>query len=81
MKYYGSVIPHDWDVSFEIIGGLPTVVAFQKINFQCRDKLIFKVSAPMGWVKCHTLMDVKVHRAQRVISNYNRMEPFLIGEI
>ena len=28
IKYYGSVIPHDWDVSFEKIGGLRTVVAF-----------------------------------------------------
>ena len=30
MKYYGSVIPHDWDVSFEKFGGLPTVVAFSE---------------------------------------------------
>ena len=28
IKYYGSVIPHDWDVSFENFGGRPTVVAF-----------------------------------------------------
>ena len=28
IKYYDSVIPHDWDVSFEKLGGLPTVVAF-----------------------------------------------------
>ena len=28
MKYYVSVIPHDWDVSFEKFGGLQTVVAF-----------------------------------------------------
>ena len=28
IKYYGSVIPHDWDVNFEKFGGLPTVVAF-----------------------------------------------------
>ena len=25
---YGSVIPHDWYMSFEKFGGLPTVVAF-----------------------------------------------------
>ena len=24
IKYYGSVIPHDWDVSFEKFGGLPS---------------------------------------------------------
>ena len=28
IKYYGSVIHHAWDVSFENFGGLPTVVAF-----------------------------------------------------
>ena len=28
MKYYGSVIPHDWYMSFEKIEGLPTAVAF-----------------------------------------------------
>ena len=28
MKHPGSVISHDWDVSFEKFGGLPTVVAF-----------------------------------------------------
>ena len=28
MKYYGSMISHDWDMSFEKFGGLPTVVAF-----------------------------------------------------
>ena len=28
MKYYGSVIPHDWYMTFEKFGGLPTVVAF-----------------------------------------------------
>ena len=28
IKYYGSVIPHDWYMSFEKFGGLPTVVAF-----------------------------------------------------
>ena len=27
-KYYGSVIPHVWDVSFGKFGGLPTVVDF-----------------------------------------------------
>ena len=28
IKYYDSVIPHDWDVNLEKFGGLPTVVAF-----------------------------------------------------
>ena len=28
IKYYGSVIPHDWDVSFEKFGGLTTVAAY-----------------------------------------------------
>ena len=27
IKYYDSVIPHDWDVSFKKFGGLLTVVA------------------------------------------------------
>ena len=46
IKYYGSEIPHDWDVSFEKFWGLPTVVAFWKINFQGRDKLIFQSMSP-----------------------------------
>ena len=28
IKYYGSEIPYDWDVSFGKFGGLPTLVAF-----------------------------------------------------
>ena len=28
IKYNGSVITHDWDLSIEKFGGLPTVVAF-----------------------------------------------------
>ena len=28
IKYYGSLIPHNWDMSFETFGELPTVVAF-----------------------------------------------------
>ena len=28
IKYYDLVILHDWDVSYEKFGGLPTVVAF-----------------------------------------------------
>ena len=46
MKYYGSEIPHDWDVSFEKFGGLPTEVAVWEIYFQCRDKLIFQSMSP-----------------------------------
>ena len=30
MKYYGSVNPHDCDMSFEKIERLPTVVVFEK---------------------------------------------------
>ena len=30
ITYNGSVIPHDWDMSFEKLGGLPTVVALWK---------------------------------------------------
>ena len=42
LKYYGSVIPHDWDMSFEKFPGLPTVVAFfEEINFQGREKIFF----------------------------------------
>ena len=46
IKYHGSVISHDWDVSFEKFGVLPTVVAFWKTNFQGRDKLIFQSMSP-----------------------------------
>ena len=46
IKYYGSEIPHDWNASFEKFGGLPTVVAIWKINFQGRDKLIFQSMSP-----------------------------------
>ena len=28
IKYHGSVIPHDWDISFEKLGGLPFIVGF-----------------------------------------------------
>ena len=35
----------------------------------------------MSSVKCHTPLDIKLHWAQCVKSNYNRMEPFPIGEI
>ena len=30
IEYYGTVIPHDGDMSFEKFRGLPTVVAFWK---------------------------------------------------
>ena len=40
------MIPHDWYMSFEKIVGLPTVVAYEKINFQGRDKLIFQSISP-----------------------------------
>ena len=30
IKYSGSGIPHNWDVSFRKFGGLPTVVTFQE---------------------------------------------------
>ena len=32
MKYYGSVNPHDCDMSFEKFERLPTVVVFEKKN-------------------------------------------------
>ena len=35
------MIPYNWDTSFGKFNGLPTVVTFQEINFQGRDKLIF----------------------------------------
>ena len=34
----------------------------------------------MSLVKCHTPLDVKLHWAQCVKGNYNRMEPFAIRE-
>ena len=34
------------DVSFEKFGGLPTVLVFEKINFQGRDKLFFQSMSP-----------------------------------
>ena len=39
-KYCGCGIPLNWDMSFEKFEGLPTLVAFQKINLQGRNKLI-----------------------------------------
>ena len=35
-KYCGCGIPLNWDMSFGKFGGLPTLVAFQKINLQGR---------------------------------------------
>ena len=29
------MIPHDWDMNFEKLVGLPTVVVFKKINSLC----------------------------------------------
>ena len=51
------MIPHDWDVSFDKFGGLPTVVAFfQKINFLSRDKLIFQSMSPNEFIEVpHTI--------------------------
>ena len=39
-KYCSCEIPHNWDMSFGKFGGLPTLVAFQKINLQGRNKYI-----------------------------------------
>ena len=40
IKYCGWGIPHNWDMSFGQFGGLPTLVAIQKIGLQGRNKLI-----------------------------------------
>ena len=80
MKYYGSVIPHDWDVSFENFGGLLTVVAFWDNKLARKEQINFSKYDPQ-WVKCHTPMDVKLHLALCVKSSGNRMEPFPIGKI
>ena len=41
IKYYGSVLPHDWDMSFEKFRGLPTTSFFRKWNFQGRTNYFF----------------------------------------
>ena len=41
IKYYDSVIWHNWDMCFEKFRGLPTMVALEKSNFQGRYKLTF----------------------------------------
>ena len=53
--YYGSVIPHDWYVSFENFGGLPNVVDILRIlTSKAGTNQFFKVWTPMSSVKCHT---------------------------
>ena len=54
---------------------------FRKLTSMAGTNQFFKVCAPMSSVKSHTPMDVKLHWAQCVKSNYNRMEPFPIGQI
>ena len=39
-NYCGCGIPHNWDMTSGKFGGLPTLVAFQKMNLQGRNKLI-----------------------------------------
>ena len=82
IKYYGSMIPHDWDVSFEKNWRATNCGSFlRKLTSKAGTNKFFKVWASMSSVKCHTPLDVKLHWAQCVKSNYNRMEPFPIGEI
>ena len=40
------MIPCDCYMSFEKFGGLPAVEAYEKINFQGREKLIFQIMIP-----------------------------------
>ena len=54
---------------------------FRKLTSMAGTNEFFKACAPMSSVKSHTPMDVKLHWAQCVKSNYNRMEPFPIGQI
>ena len=82
IKYYGSVIPHDWDVNFEKIWRATNCGRFlRKLTSKAGTNEFFKVWAPVSSVKCHSAFDVKLHWAQCVESNYSRREPFPIGEI
>ena len=53
----------------------------RKFTSKAGKNYFFKVWAPMSSVKCHTPLDVKLHWAQCIKSNYNRMESFPISEI
>ena len=56
IKYYGSVIPHDWDMSFGNLEGYQLWQLFEKINFQGRDKLIFQSISPNKFAEVlHTI--------------------------
>ena len=48
-KYCGCGIPHNWDMNFGKFRGLPTLVAYQKINLQGRNKsIVLSMSANAG---------------------------------
>ena len=49
IKYHGLMIPHDWDVSFEKFGGLPTVVAFWENLLPMQGQINFSKCEPQ-WV-------------------------------
>ena len=40
------MIPHDWYMSFEKFGGLPTMVTFEKINLKDREASVFQSMSP-----------------------------------
>ena len=47
IKNHGSVVPYYWDISFEKLGGLPTVCFFFVFFFfKGRDKLVFQSVSP-----------------------------------
>ena len=76
IEYCCSGILHDWDMSFEKLGGQPT---FWGLTAKDRDKFVFKIWAPTSSMKCPTSLDLKFHWTQCVIGNYNRMGPIAIG--
>ena len=69
MKYCGWGIPHNWDMSFWKIGGLPTL--------QGRNKLIILSMSANEFTKVPHTIRCKISQGK---GDYNQMEPFSISE-
>ena len=68
IKYYGSEILHDWDMSFEKFGGLPNVVAFYKPGFR-RDVLWYGAVRPSVRPSVRLLARKNIEGPVRFFSN------------
>ena len=53
IKYYGSVIPHNWDMSFQKFGGLSAVVAFWENQLPRQGQISFHTPIWKTDVSCH----------------------------